>query len=276
MENELFMPKAFYPFKEIFSLKKVMPLLVMAIAICNACTAQEDSQSYYYKKAYTEDSLDNDTAALADFSRCIQLDPAFANSWVARGNVRCKLKDYSGSLADCDKGLELDPDNAIAYNDRATAYIHLEDYKLAIADCNKAIQLNPRFTEAFLNRASSWYLLGNVDKCSADIDSARRINPEFFGVKISTKMVTDYYSKNGWEKYGKNEMYPEAIAEYKKGLTLNDTCADLWYILGGAYYSNKQYAEAKEAFKKALKLEPDNDNAKKGLDAAEKMTEDGH
>jgi len=255
-------------------LKKAAVFLITAIIICSTCAAQEDSVEYYFRIGKLEDSLGNYTAAMADFSHCIQINPELAEPWVARACMKNNLKDCYGALADCNKALELEPDNANAYSERGAIYIVLENYKDAISEFNKAIQFKTQFAAAYYNRALCWYYLDDADRSSKDLDSARSIDPNFRQIPVLSKALGNYYSRTGWEKYGKNGMYTEAIAEFKKGLVLNDTSENLWYNTGGAYYYNKQYAEAKEAFQMALKLQPDNDNAKKGLDAAEQMIED--
>ena len=79
-------------------MKKIILFLITVMAICTTCVAQDDSAFYYYKKANVEDSLDEYATAIADFNRSIRLDPGRADAWIARGNVRCKLKDYYGGL----------------------------------------------------------------------------------------------------------------------------------------------------------------------------------
>ena len=61
---------------------------------------------------------------------------------------------------------------------------------------------------------------------------------------------------------------PEAIAEFKKGIAIDSTNYDLWYNLGGAYYSNRQFAEAVEAWKMSLRIKPDYVKAQQGMQAA--------
>jgi lipoprotein NlpI len=48
--------------------------------------------------------------AIADFDKCLQLDPAFADAWQRRGEERFKLAEIDPSLDDFDKFLELRPD----------------------------------------------------------------------------------------------------------------------------------------------------------------------
>jgi len=74
--------------------------------------------------------------------------------------------------------------------------------------------------------------------------------------------------KKGWESYGQYGKFAEAANEFRKGITIDSSNADLWYNLGGAYYSNRQYAEAVEAWRMALRIKPDHQKAQMGLQAA--------
>ena len=61
-----------------------------------------------------------------------------------------------------------------------------------------------------------------------------------------------------------------AIAEIKKGISEDSTIADLWYNLGGAYFSIHQYDSARYAWIKTLQLKPEQtiaNNAQNGLNA---------
>ena len=71
--------------------------------------------------------------------------------------------------------------------------------------------------------------------------------------------------KNGWNSYGKYGKYAEAIAEFKKGISVDSTVPGLWYNLGGAYFSIKEYKEAIAAWQVCLKLKPDYNDARMGM-----------
>jgi tetratricopeptide (TPR) repeat protein len=58
------------------------------------------------------------------------------------------------------------------------------------------------------------------------------------------------------------------IIEIQKGLTEDSTNAELWYNLGGAYYSVRRYDSARYAWIRTLQLKPDSgiaNAAKNGL-----------
>ena len=138
----------------------------------------------------------------------------------------------------------------------------------AIRLLDHAINIHRKFVAGFLNRGIAWYKLGNMDNAKANLDSAKALYPTYPTLPGIYALIGNDYMKKGWEKYGKIGKYPEAINEFIKGITIDSTNSDLWYNLGGAYYSNKQYSEAVSAWRIALKLKPDNIQAQKGMEAA--------
>ena len=62
-----------------------------------------------------------------------------------------------------------------------------------------------------------------------------------------------------------------AIEEFKKGLSFDSTNADLWYNIGGAYFSNHQLPEAVNAWRVSLSIKPGNVQAQQGMQAALEM-----
>ena len=178
------------------------------------------------------------------------------------------------------------PNSVLVNANVAASYITLADYQKtdsarvkylhdAIDILNHTLHIHRTFVAGFLNRGIAWYKLGDVDKAKPNIDTVRSLYPNYPTLPGMYKLISDFYLKNGWESYGKKGMYPEAIVEYKKGLAIDPTNADLWYNMGGAYFTNKQYPEALECFQKAQKLRPDNPNAQQGVNAAMQMLGQG-
>jgi tetratricopeptide (TPR) repeat protein len=66
---------------------------------------------------------------------------------------------------------------------------------------------------------------------------------------------------------GKVNNAPAAIIALKKGLMADNTNPDLWYNIGGAYFTIKQWDSARYAWNAAIQLKPDYELAKKGLAA---------
>jgi len=137
----------------------------------------------------------------------------------------------------------------------------------AIELLNHAILIHPKFVAGFLNRGIAWYKLGDMVKAKANLDSARALYPNYPTLPGIYKIIGNDYMKKGWDNYGRIGKYPEAIIEFKKGIAIDSNNAELWYNLGGAYYSNRQYPEAVEAWRISLKLDPTNVKAQQGMQA---------
>jgi tetratricopeptide (TPR) repeat protein len=175
--------------------------------------------------------------------------------------------------------LKVVPNSVLVNANVAASYITLADFASdpvtkqkyltdAVAILDHTLSIHKGFVAAYLNRGIAWYKLGNIDKCAENINMVRKLYPTYPTLPGMYKLISDYYLKTGWELYGKNGRYPEAIEVYKRGLQVDSTSVDLWYNMGGAYYTNKQYPEAIQCFKTALKYQPNNPQAQNGLNAA--------
>jgi Flp pilus assembly protein TadD len=138
----------------------------------------------------------------------------------------------------------------------------------AIKLLNHALTIHPKFVAAYLNKGIAYYKLGQIDSAKASMDVVKSLYPSYPTLPPMYKLIGDYYMKEGWDKYGQYGKYAEAVGEFKKGIAVDPGNPDLWYNLGGAYFSNKQFPEAIAAFQQALKLRPGYAQAQQGLQAA--------
>ena len=181
--------------------------------------------------------------ALQDFTKALELKPAFAFGLVDRGDTRSKLKDYKGALTDLNLAIKLDPTMSTAYNNRGAAYIGLGDMKSAILDYNKAIQLNPLFAEAFNNRASLKANTGDLKGAIKDIDTAIKLSPD----------KAEYFRNRGEIKYLiKN--FKEAINDFSYSLKLKPDDFSCFYFRGMSLLNMKDTAAACKDWERSMKL----------------------
>jgi tetratricopeptide (TPR) repeat protein len=124
-------------------------------------------------------------AALKDYDKIIELYPACAVAYFARGIDICKEVEmlgqlngtgqdtyinktykvvndpgndkYKMALEDFTKLIQIEPDFAYGYYDRAYVKYKLHDFDGAIDDYNNAIQIKPDLAEAFYNRGLLLY-----------------------------------------------------------------------------------------------------------------------
>jgi len=171
------------------------------------------------------------------------------------------------------------PNSVLVNANVAASYITLADYakdsterekylRDAVKILDHTLSIHTKFVAAYLNRAIAWYKLGDIDKTRKNIEQVRALYPTYPTLPGMYKLMCDYYLKIGWDNYGKFGKYPEAIEVYKRGLLADSTSVDLWYNMGGAYYTNKQPVEAIAAFRQALKYDPKNQQAQAGINAA--------
>lgn len=178
------------------------------------------------------------------------------------------------------------PNSVLVNANVAASYITISDYQKtdtakhkylydAIKLLDHTLTIHPTFVAAYLNRGIAWFKLGNVDQATFNINKVRSLYPTYPTLPGMYKLICDYYLKNGWERYGKHGRYAEAVNEYKKGLAVDSTSLDLWYNMGGAYYTNKQIPEALYAFSRALRIDPKNVPSQQGYSAAMQLYNQG-
>ncbi len=136
---------------------------------------------------------------------------------------------------------------------------------------NKSLKLDPTFSNGYLNRGVVYYKLGDIDHALSDFDSLKRIFPHYPTLPQLFHLIGNHYIDVGWNQYGKQGKYAEAMVVFRKGLEADPTNADLWYNLGGAAYSLQQYDTAYMAWQNALKYNPNHAQAQKGFEAVKAM-----
>jgi predicted aspartyl protease/regulator of sirC expression with transglutaminase-like and TPR domain len=82
-------------------------------------------------------------AALADFTRAVELEPGNPQHYLDRAIVRLRTGGLTLGLADLNESLRLKPDNAAALATRAELYLSLKDEGRARADFEAAARLEP-------------------------------------------------------------------------------------------------------------------------------------
>ncbi|NDC40750.1 MAG: tetratricopeptide repeat protein [Chitinophagia bacterium] len=171
------------------------------------------------------------------------------------------------------------PNSVLVLGNVAAAYITMSDYETnekvkgdelqkAIKLLDHALELHPKFVAGYLNQGIAYFKLGQIPEAKRCIDSVKANYPNYPTLKTLYNLLADYYLKQGWNKYGKIGKYPEAIEEFKKGLAIDSTNFELWYNMGGAYYTNKQYREAINAWNMSLQIKPGYQQAIQGMNAA--------
>jgi len=179
------------------------------------------------------------------------------------------------------------PQSAAANKRAGTSYIFISDsvsrghadsipdkskwkHYLVVADdyFQKCLKIYPQYGDAYLNLGCSKLRQYKFREAEAAWDSAEKYTPTSPLLKEYRNNLSRIYldSANGWHNKGNlNESY----RYLEKSLSLNPEDPEVYYNLGGYYYTIHDIAKARENWQKCLDMNPDHEQAKKGLKAIE-------
>ncbi|MCW8796534.1 MAG: tetratricopeptide repeat protein [Chlorobium sp.] len=134
--------------------------------------------------------------ALEDFTKAVEKDPEFAESYLNRGFVYGNRGELQEALADFNKAIEIDSGYVEAYYNRGFIYGFFEEFDKAMADFDKVIELNPKDAEAYINRALIRSRIGDREGELADLKKA---------AALGDPTARNWLDDNGveWEDAGK-------------------------------------------------------------------------
>ncbi len=109
--------------------------------------------------------------AIKEISLAIALRPRFHLFYYNRGTFEAMNKNCAAALADFSKAIELEPHSKYFFN-RGNCHFELKQYPAALADYDQALKLNPNFPLAYFNRALVLAATGQRDQACASARQA--------------------------------------------------------------------------------------------------------
>jgi tetratricopeptide (TPR) repeat protein len=174
----------------------------------------EYAPAFYNRGVYYSQVAKDHSAAEADFSRTIALDPSYIDAYIKRASERVFSSNFEGALNDLDRAKNIDSmrvdiyytqakvftgamifkeslpfyDKAISmygysaemYNDRAYVKYRIKDYEGALQDCEKAISLMPNLMSAYYNKGIIYLELGKPDFAVKQMDTTLMLTDNFY------------------------------------------------------------------------------------------------
>lgn len=180
-------------------------------------------------------------AAIADFTKTIELQPTNSEAYDQRGLA--KEDCFAGFDADFDKAIALDPKNALAYlhrglNDGCFRPNSIDDFTVAIG-------IDPNCAAAYFYRAEAKQYVKNFDGTIEDLSKCISLNPQ---------MVMPYQLR-AYSEFEKGDL-AAAEADYQKLTELRPQEDFWWSELAGMKTRQRDFEGAISALNKAIKLNP--------------------
>src|SRR5262249_581010 len=124
---------------------------------------------------------DNYPAAIADFSRALEIRPGDGRVLAYRGWAYLVVDSLRLALGDFEAALKLDPANADAYNGRGPARVRLGDHRAAVSDAREALRLGHASPGITYNAARIYAMAASVAAAEVGENArlARMVAPQY-------------------------------------------------------------------------------------------------
>jgi tetratricopeptide (TPR) repeat protein len=148
----------------------------VAIAACTRLVDSGSLQGQRLARVLTDRGLQhygkgNLDAALADYDKAIEANPALSLAYYARGLVFGDLGNYKAAVAEYTKAIGIEPDYPY-FTNRAHAYQQLKDFRAAVADYTEAVRLKPEDSGSYFRRGNLYADMGERDAAIGDFRKA--------------------------------------------------------------------------------------------------------
>ena len=207
--------------------------------------------------AQTYVALENFSKALAVYEKVIELNPTNSLYLIEKAICYAKLEDLEKALEDYNKAVEVDPENSYNYEMRGGFYQnYLKDYEKALADYNTGIELNPTDFGLHFSKA---YVYNNYLE---DPDLALETFLNLLNFEAIEKILDNsyLYIKIADIYFFKFKDLEKSFLFYKKEVKRSPESYYGYLKLAEYYFFSKNNKLAEFNYKKALELNPENNN----------------
>ena len=215
------------------------------IDLCNKEIADNPKNAQaYYEKAWAEDSLRQESQALLDINKSINLLKNYLNLSL-KGYILWRLNDKEGAIKIFEEALKQNSKSLEALDGICDCYYFKHDYENAIKYAKRILVISPNDAKA-INR------IGNIERKFRHFDIA--IQTFIRAIESDPKREIFYWDLGNC--YCDINKYDEAIKVYQKAIELDETYADAYWMIGNVYKYKRDLHTAIEYYTKAINLYP--------------------
>ena len=242
-----------------------------------------------YKLDWAILQSENPQNAKSYFEKILKEHPLLASPYMALGWVHYKNRNPDLAIEYFLKAISLDPDFALTqnfveliakerfgwqvYNSLGWTYFQNGKINKSMAMFKKSLKLQPHRSEARKGLGYINYQLGNLQEAQQMFKQCLALNPipkPVFELITGKNAIAPFkLQTTPLTKLGRihliNGNSQKAIVQFMNELKMRSDQPDAYDGLGWAYLAQKRELEARAAFKMAIRLEPLNNSAKKGL-----------
>lgn len=139
------------------------------------------SSTDYYNRGVERQNKGDINAALADYTKAIEIDSRNFSAFNNRGNIKQDKGDLKGAIIDYTTAATINPRHATAHFNLGHAYQSRKDYPGAIHEYGKAIDVKPDYAMAYANRGLCQLYDGSDDEAQKDFDRSIEIDGNLKG-----------------------------------------------------------------------------------------------
>lgn len=220
--------------------------------------------------------------ALETYTFNVQLEPSYFEGHLHLGVLLYRLKQLPEAIHHLTKAITINPKQPEAHIILGLTYWQKDQFDDAARVLEEGIGQNPKSADLHFNLGTVYDKLNRFDDVVRVMEAAIKLDPHHAdalnylgysyaerGVKIEqalslTKQAVALKPTNGyyvdslaWALF-KSGLLPEALTEMKRALALVGDDAVLYEHLGDIYAKQRNLSESREAWLRALELDPSN------------------
>jgi tetratricopeptide (TPR) repeat protein len=133
----------------------------------------------FYHRGLTYHLAGNDSLAISDFEKAVELNPMHADSYLGLGIAHIDSGEYEVGAQFCSTAIDLNPDFSLAYYNRGLAHLLQDQIDEAISDYTIAIELGLSIPNVYNGRGRAYLQSRNIELAISDLEYALELDPHF-------------------------------------------------------------------------------------------------
>ena len=197
-----------------------------------------------YELGNAESKKGNFDAAIAAYTKAINLNPGACMAYGYRGIAYEEIGDYPKALSDYTAAIELKPDAPIAsalYSDRGYMREQHGEFTAAFSDYNKAIELDPKNNNVLFRRGMTLAQKGKLQEAVIDFTTACEIDPSEYRSYMGRAMARATLSD-----------FEGALTDITQAIKLSPNNSGCYLSYGYVLRKKRDYSAAISALTKAV------------------------